>query len=175
MRFFLSLIMMVALFSCDYGCGDDSLFGASCTEMGCGDALALTLRTDDNTWPVGQYSFEISLGDQSYTCAVDIPDDLPDNPGGNCEPQLNASFRAETECTERRTKDAVSQSCTPIADHWLLEIHQSGTPKTLRVKVTRDGSIILEKDQELTYKETRPNGLDCEPVCKQSQVELILP
>jgi hypothetical protein len=38
-----------------------------------------------------------------------------------------------------------------------------------------DGQVILDTDLTPTYKESRPNGPTCGPVCKQASVDLDLP
>jgi hypothetical protein len=169
-------LMMTAILGA-VGC-DTDVFGHGCTEVGCSDALQITLQTPDNLWPSGSYNFEFTIDGKRHNCAVEIPGDLPANLGAvemlRCEPQLDASFSPETHCTEQRTAAAVSQSCTPVRDHWLLEIHAPGTPQTLVVRVDRDQTQIFAHSQTPKYQTTQPNGPGCDPICKQSQVRLTL-
>jgi hypothetical protein len=38
--------------------------------------------------------------------------------------------------------------------------------------LSRDGEEVLAEDRDLVYVESRPNGPDCEPVCRQAHLDL---
>ena len=153
----------------------------SCTAIGCIDQVSFQIETSDGTWPDGAYTLELTAGSASYTCSMNLPHDLP-VPGGNttipCQPPVGYTgvyLRTDMTCTEHRDQNSVSQTCTPIPGHYTLVGSVPGTPSTLGVRVTRDEVLLLEQTLPLTYSTSRPNGPDCEPVCRQASVEVVLP
>jgi hypothetical protein len=161
---------------CITGCSQHS-----CTEIGCRDSASLSLQTADNHWTSGDYELTIVAGDTSTTCTFRLPEDLP--PMGspkplNCDPSIGSDVSVLSQvytCTETRTKDAVSQSCTPVADEYTLEVMLPGTPSDVVLRLDRDGTTLVDQTQALTYKESRPNGPDCGPVCQQASVVVAVP
>jgi len=153
----------------------------SCTDVGCVDGAWFELKTADGTWPNGAYAVELSADGVTHTCPMTLPDDLPAAGGITsipCEPAvgyLGVMLQGDAVCTEHKDANSVSQTCTPIPGHYTLQGSLPGTPSTLGVRVTRDDSLLLEQTQPLTYTSTRPNGPDCEPVCRQASVEFELP
>lgn len=58
-----------------------------------------------------------------------------------CEPALGfpgVQLVPDVECQEQRSEDSVSQSCTPIASRYTLQLGLSGTPLALDPRLTRD-------------------------------------
>jgi hypothetical protein len=153
----------------------------SCTEIGCGDGAHISVRTAAGTWSAGDYAIAIATPRASYACRLRLPDDLPDGAGGvtdlSCTPELglHANLIAKVTCTETRTPDAVSESCTPVPDHWLLDLNLDGTPASFQMQIKRDGATLFDEKRSLRYEASRPNGPDCEPECHQTSVELTLP
>jgi hypothetical protein len=149
----------------------------SCTEIGCGDGVSVTLAFADRRWPNGEYVFEVVLDDVTHTCAFSWPVEQP-TPGGidvPCDPgELEAFLRQEVKCTEQRTADAVTQSCALLDGQYSLQLSRAGTPKSLELHATRDGERLKDLALDLEYSEERPNGPDCEPLCWQSSQELQL-
>ncbi|HKU39734.1 MAG TPA: hypothetical protein VJR89_16350 [Polyangiales bacterium] len=134
------------------------------------------LRPRDGTWDPGSYRLELDFDDASHSCALTVPDDLPPTAGTpvqlRCEPQLEASLSAEVTCTEQRTSGGSSQSCTPLAGRFRLDVRRDGTPELLRIQIERDAAAVFAHDQQLEYEESRPNGPDCEPLCRQAELDL---
>lgn len=154
--------------------------GKSCTEIGCIDGATLTLRTADGTWPDGAYTLTLGVEGTTHTCSMSVPEDLP--PLGSvmqltCQPGLGfpgASLQQDAVCQEQQSGDAISQSCTPVPDQYTLTMGVQGTPATLAVSVTREGSTLIEQNVSLAYTEFQPNGEGCEPVCRQASAALTL-
>jgi hypothetical protein len=149
-----------------------------CTEIGCGDAATLTLRTADGTLPDGAYTLSLDVEGQTHTCAFAAPGDLPTEPGriatASCDSELRVEVLPEVVCTEHRSGDAVSQSCTPVPDHWYFATALQGTPAGFTLAVERDGRELLNEQRALNYRDEQPNGPGCEPICRQAGVELTL-
>ena len=156
-------------------------FGKSCTEIGCGDGASVSVIAP-GTWPAGRYVFGFEMGSQSVTCTAELPEDFPGV--GVIRPlpcrsdgvgTLSAAFVQETVCMEQRSRDAVSESCTPLPGRFTLQVDISGTPGVLGARIERDGVEVIAQDIALAYEESRPNGPGCEPICRQSHAELTLP
>ena len=157
------------------GCDTDVFLGKGCTDIGCGDSLSLNFNTADGSWPDGEYRLELDFAGDEQRCSFKLPESLPAQRGSVgqvCESNLRGSIFAKTVCMETRTKDAVSQSCTPLPDQWTLTLHRDGTPKTVSIRVTRDDQEVASVSQTVNYRDNRPNGPDCEPLCRQAQIEL---
>jgi hypothetical protein len=152
-----------------------------CTAIGCIDSASFEIKTADGTWPDGAYALEVIADGITHACSMTLPDDLPGSGTASsipCDPPvgyMGVSLTADTACTEHGDEDSGSVTCTPIPDHYTLRGSVPGTPSTLGIRVTRDGGLLLEQTLPLHYTETQPNGPDCEPVCRQSSVDLVLP
>lgn len=169
-----SVVTVIAAGSCielDLGSDDED-----CTEIGCGDGVTVSLR-HNGEWTEGKYEFRFDVDGKQSLCSANLPEDLPGSTTTatlSCAPALDVSLSLEFECHEMRTKDAVSQSCQPIADRWLIRAQIDGTPRKLKVHVARGDEELLSKSLDLKYDDVRPNGAECGPVCKQSAVDLKL-
>jgi|GEM_PF-2661754 len=150
----------------------------SCTEASCSDGVSVTLAFADHRWPDGAYVFEVELDDVKHTCSFSWPEAQPARGSVRevpCEPtELEASLSQDAKCTEHRTADAVTQSCAPLEGQYSLRMSRFGTPKKLVLHSTRDGEYLKDLALDLEYVEERPNGPDCEPLCRQSSQELQL-
>jgi hypothetical protein len=151
-----------------------------CTEIGCADGVFADLAFADHRWPDGAYEIEIALDDVTHACSFSWPEAQPARGSVSslrCEPAdaaFSIAITQQAECTEQRTADAVSQSCQPLEGQYSLQLSAFGTPKRMQVRVERDGALVAERDLTLTYTASRPNGPDCEPVCRQSSHEIRL-
>ena len=165
----LLLLLLPALSSCET---------RQCTEIGCSDGASLTLKTTAGTLPDGTYTLSFSVDGQPYTCSFTAPDGLPREPGrigaASCDAGFRLNVLPELVCTEYRTGDAVSQSCTPVPDRWYFAATLEGTPAELTVAVERDGVALLDEHRTLAYRDEYPNGPECDPVCRQASAALLL-
>jgi hypothetical protein len=164
------LCLGVALF----GSGSCGELGQSCTEIGCSDQAALTLRPAGGEWIAGSYELSVTVDGVERRCAFSVPADLPEPRSGRalCDPLLPFYIQPETVCTERRDRDSVSQTCTPIPDRYSGSLTLQGTPAVLVVIVERDGQILSNETLKPAYQASRPNGPGCEPLCRQARAEL---
>jgi hypothetical protein len=142
------------------------------------DGATLTFRTDDNEWPAGSYTLTLDYGAEHASCTFSVPDDLPENGSVGvvtCTQPWMASLNYEVMCVEHRNGDSVGQSCTPIPDQYYLSVTLSGTPDSVTVLLERDDEPLLEETHALSYAESRPNGPECDPLCRQASVEIRVP
>lgn len=157
------------------------VLGHGCTNIGCADGVSLTFRTADGMWSNGAYNLTVTVDEDTHTCALTLPDDFPARGSAAqlpCAPPLGfpgAIFQQVAVCEERRTADAVINSCTPIQDHYTLSAAVLATPAEVTVSVTRDDISLLEQSLALNYVENQPNGEGCEPVCRGAVAEFMLP
>jgi hypothetical protein len=149
-------------------------WGQSCTEIGCSDGASLQLRPVDGRWAEGQYTLTLAAEGRSHTCSLRLPDDLParfSTASPDCGIGSTALFQPEVECTETRSRDTVSQSCTPLDGRFTLDLSLEGTPATMSVELRRDDQVLIDERIELSYEASRPNGPGCEPLCRTARVE----
>jgi hypothetical protein len=161
-------------------------FTHACTEIGCVDGTNIGLRMPDDRWPAGSYEVDFTIDGATHACAFDVPDDIPEPPLQPvilaCEPYFTAQLIPRARCTEQPTGGAVSQGptqmpntdCEPIEGAWLLYADFYGQAESLRVAVRRDGETLLDRTLQPEYEESRPNGPDCEPLCRQANVQLMV-
>lgn len=155
--------LFLALASCSQaGAGSPpqpSIVG--CTAIGCQNGLHLTWA--QGPWKPGAYTIEVSLDGTKVTCEGQLP--LPaceSGAGFHCSP--GASLRlGESGCA------------LPPEQHGLAGIDIDTMPEHVRVAVRRGGVEVGAQELTPQYKEGRPNGPECEPVCRQASGTLALP
>jgi hypothetical protein len=123
------------------------------------------------------YSLRLEIEGQSSVYAWRMPDDVRSSTYLTLieTPALRLAVTAETTCTEQRSGDAISRSCTPIPDHYLLTGTVSGTPANLHLVLARDGTTVLDTSVRPVYSAAYPNGPECGPVCRQASWDTQLP
>lgn len=148
--------LLLALASCSQA-GPDG----ACTEIGCQNGLHLTW--DQGPWKPGPYTIEVTLDGTKVTCEGKLPLPACDaGPGFKCTP--GASLRlGESGCA------------LPPEQHGLGGIDIDTMPAQVRIVVRRDGVEVGAQEITPKYQESRPNGPQCEPVCRQASATLTLP
>ncbi len=133
----------------------------ACTTLGCQNGLHLTWA--QGPWKPGLYTVEVALDGATVTCTGRLP--LPACDAGlgfRCGPGASILL-GESGCA------------LPPEQHGLASIDIAEMPAHARITVRRDGLVIGTQEIEPRYRETRPNGPDCEPVCRQASDTLPLP
>ena len=143
--------------------------GHSCTDIGCGDGVSIVVSPESNVWQEGSYTVELELDGSRRSCNFSIPADLP--PTGSVTSLECGLLEQLAECTSVRQGDAVSQSCSPIPNQHRLVLDAQGQPASVTVTLKRDDAVLLSHEDEFRYVETRPNGPDCGPVCRNATVQ----
>lgn len=142
-----------------------------CTEMGCGDGLSVSLRSHDGSLAAGTYSLLVRVDDGALVRCEIV---LADTSGAQyhtalCdETSVHFSLSPQTHCVTEEHDDAVSQSCTPIADRWDFSIGVSGTPRSLRFQLLHDESVLTFQSLVPEYSTFYPNGEECGGACRQA-------
>lgn len=140
------------------------LFSQSCTEIGCMNSASLNIHESD--WTLSPLQLVLSFGDRTVRC-----DAVPTGSGKCDDASVWVDAVPLADCVETRTKDAISESCTPNGKYQYVVIIQELTPARVSVTATRADSSTVAREFELVYERHRPNGPDCEPECENATVE----
>jgi hypothetical protein len=157
------------------GDGCDPLPEKACTAIGCEDGVSITVRPREGTFPPGKHSVLIATaeGGPIKTCTFTAPADVQVAGGfvaAECTGGVMLSVSPRTTCTTMRTGDSVSQACTPIPGQFEERIFIRGTPARVRV-IQKTEETFLDRELTPSYANARPNGPECEPVCRQASTE----
>lgn len=142
----LSLLSFTALFA--QGCSSKA-----CTLIGCASSLELDFT--GATGRPGRYQIEVVADGAPSTCQITLP--------WTCATQPACS---EAELPWRLTVSA----CELGADRETIDgiVFSIKVPASLEFVIRRDDAIVGGGSVQPVYKESRPNGPDCEPVCRQA-------
>ena len=135
--------------------GDDAFAAGkhhrACTEIGCTDGFRVQLEPGEG-WRHGSYRFRLEVDGKKTTCQGSLP-----------------LKRCEDGMTLRCSGDVgdVTESGCAIEPklHGFSEVVFRGMPKTARIVVERDGTVVADRSFSPTYRRSHPNGPGCEPVC----------
>jgi hypothetical protein len=149
----------------------------SCTLIGCLDGLGIEVRSGQGGLADGRYALDLTA-QQAHACTFTVPDDLPARGSAHqveCTPELDVLLQGASVCMEQRRGNAVSESCTPVAGQFVLQARVQGTPRSVELRVDRDGTTLFAQTLTPAYETTHPNGPDCEPECRVASLEVTLP
>ena len=131
----------------------------TCPTRGCQDGFTADIRSTDGIFPSGMYRIELMVDGTSLTCAFAYPAAMQMQP--LCS-GFFVAFLSETTCTETR--------CDTIPGRFFETITVAGTPGQIHAWQYVDDVAILDAAAAPSYEEQRPNGPECEPVCRQASV-----
>lgn len=129
----------------------------ACTEIGCIDGLSLTVPPDYH-WKAGDYVFSFTLDGRVVTCMGALP--------------LKECGEASVSCDGDDVTITESGCALPPEAQGFGDVHSASSPTKLRVKIVRNGAVIVDKKIVPHYRDTRPNGAQCEPQCRQATAAL---
>lgn len=145
-----------------------------CTEKACSDAGTIEAKLGAAGAPLGKHEFTLEVDGKAHTCSVEFTD-VASTVFGECgDPTsgISLTFGPVTKGKEERLGDVVAYTEVPVPGEFRWQLSILGTPKQVHVVQKHGGNTILDQTAELTdYKEWRPNGEGCEPVCKSARVE----
>lgn len=136
--------------------------GTTCTLVGCsgGSAQLIVLGPNwDELEPV-VHQLDVTLDDTSFTVTCDIAQLQCDDPVDvSGDLPLNVFVRGD------------GQIVIDVGDEF-----GSGEelPDDYAVTVTREGTVVTEDSGSFVYAETRPNGPDCQPVCRSTDGAFVM-
>jgi hypothetical protein len=159
------------------GCG-----GHACTEVGCSDGLVVQVRRPTSEWAPGAYGLELAFDGHAITCAFTLPADFPATgsvkeipcQGSVGAPGFSVILDQDSICDTVQRGGSETFVCQPVPNRYSLRAGLYGTPATAKLVLGLDDGVLLDTELTPTYEESRPNGPDCGPVCRQATVDLEL-
>ncbi len=156
------------------GTGTAPPVGHPCTEMACSDQGLLVVHYDAAHFRAGAHHFEIRADAQTIRCDATITaltEDVFATCDGAAEVHVGAEMRTvDMEVPGMPGVVGITSEVVPGRFHASIGI--TGTPASIHVVHTIDGAAHSDRTAAITYGEHRPNGPDCEPVCRQGRVEV---
>lgn len=131
--------------------------GRPCTMIGCYNGFTASLDTK-GPLPPGHYTVDVEADGVRGSYEVDIP--LPP-----CD--TRGKYTGEL-------KFGVGESgcALPPDQHTLSEVHLETLPKEVKIRIVRTGTVLADVAFTPAYRESRPNGPDCEPVCNSASEKI---
>jgi hypothetical protein len=124
----------------------------ACTQIGCFDGFALTMRPSGSWFPDGNYFVRVTpLGYAQQTCCFSVR-------GGTV-----------SGCKSPCALPVVSFDPPAVTLHFLVE------DVMLDVVIERAGSVIAGEQVDPALERVQPNGPLCAPVCYQARHEMVIP
>lgn len=142
-------------------CNSDggSFGGTGCTDIGCQDGFILMLSPSDR-WPAGAYEFVLETEAGKTTCTGSIP--LP--PCG----QSGLSCVTTPDRGDKNPRIAISGCALDGASQSFPQIDFPDGPAQVNVRISKDGTTLVNQAFTPQYTTSSPNGPQCGPVCRQS-------
>jgi hypothetical protein len=125
----------------------------SCTDIGCESGVSVSVTSESGAWRAGEYQLQLTLDDETAACDFALPDDQP-----------VAGSAASIECGHGVRLELRMLSGGEVGE---LYLGVRAQPKTLKVELSRDGAMVLDESQTLTYQRQQPNA-GCEPICHRA-------
>ena len=129
------------------GCSSDR----ACTQIGCADAFVIRLTSAEPP-TAGRYEFRLVIDGRAVTCSVTLP------------------AASETNACAEGTGVALSVG----AANSLGSLRIEGSPTRVDARVTQGDKTVASRAFVPSYRESRPNGADCPPVCRSADDSLEL-
>lgn len=149
------VVIALALSSCET---DEP--GMACTLIGCVGGFEVNLQKG-SAWAAGDYTFELDVDGVTNSCTVTLPftgcDDAP-----KCAAELQGLSIGLSGCALDKAQHKVS--ALTFIDSF---------PKKVTVTVKHGVDEIGAASYTPTYTESRPNGPNCEPLCKQAPAQTL--
>lgn len=124
----------------------------ACTKMGCSDQLGIQFSP---TAPKpGTYSVTVTVDRKSTTCEITFPHPVGAETASKCKGALELSTVED-------------KATMPV-------LRLAGTPEAVQVAVKLGRTKLVDETFTPAVTDFRPNGEQCEPVCKNGSVRVDL-
>jgi hypothetical protein len=146
-----------------------------CTLIGCVDGLRIEITGADAALPAGMHTIRATTPAGTSSCTFTWPPESVANGwsvSAQCQAGLSVLISQKTVCT---ASDPTSSRCDPVPGQFQEAIQVSGTPASVELEERTGDTVLVSQTVTPTYRESRPNGPHCEPVCRQAEAKLTLP
>ena len=155
-----------------------------CTEIGCSDSIDVTIDGTQLDWADGDYTLDLGLDTQLYHCTFALPvaggvarpgtpltpfDCAPALPGGTGSLVITPWAACPSRADAGRTLPQQMRPC-----QYSIQLQSNTAPATVTARLAHEGTVLLEEGLQPEYAVTMPNGPECEPTCRQSQVSFLV-
>lgn len=155
----LRALFAVGLLFSAAGCESDDP-GQTCTLIGCVGGFEINLEKA-SAWAAGDYTFDLDVDGKTNSCTVTLP-----------FTSCNDGLKCTTELTDLTI--GLSGCALPAAQHKISGLTFFNTaPKTVAVTVKFGVDEIGSVSYTPTYTDSRPNGPNCEPLCRQAPAQTL--
>jgi hypothetical protein len=158
---------LVALASC----GASPFKSTVCTEIGCRDQFQASVTSASGGVPSGTHVLEVTADGTKTTCTFTVPLAMT-AAGGVLSPQcptpLTVNIVQAQTCTTTETPTVKTQNCAPVPGQFSEQLSLDGAPVDVHVRLTVDGTVVVEQTTRPSYVAMRPNGPGCDPLCHQA-------
>ncbi len=144
----------------------------ACTKIGCQSGLTIPIDwgkgaasgTRGDTLTAAKYKIELTVDGKKGQCEVRWPfKTCPEAPAAQCSGEV--AFQLETQC-----KDGGKTS----KDMLVGPLRLQSTPAKVSFKMWREKIMVHQQELSPTFKELRPNGPECQPVCQQGEQKVCI-
>jgi hypothetical protein len=151
---------------CTHGCGS----GAACRAADCADGV--TVWFSPSLTEVGEYEIEAEYDGVRGTCTlvVGARDGQPSGGGSGGTDAPGAVSGAGGQNPDAVLESVNCSSPAIYADRHALSVHD--TPGSIEAAVFRGDDLVASGSFRPSYRTEQPNGPDCAPTCRVSNVTL---
>ncbi|MES1172644.1 MAG: hypothetical protein ABUL77_05365 [Bacteroidota bacterium] len=139
----------------------------ACTLIGCTDQATIGIQKE-NGGPV-TVALALDIDGRAVTCPAPAL-----NGFASCDTQVTVASREVQTCVEETTATAKVLRCSG-SGRFEQVVTINGTPKVVRITASDAGGVVGERSFQPLYATLRPNGPDCDPVCRQWGADWVLP
>jgi hypothetical protein len=129
----------------------------ACTLIGCVDQFSATVTVDATTVPAGKHTLTVTIDGAATSCSFNLPE-LANPVNDPCAAGFSLSVPGQ-----------------PTDGKFTETIRVFGTPSSIKVQQTLDGTVVLDQTISPTYQTNQPNGPGCGPICHQATAAWTIP
>lgn len=166
----LSAILVWGIATC-YGCSSGKEPTHICTDLICHDEFAISVNIDDTGAPRGAHVVNVTADGASSSCSFNFPPNAGDPPGAMCSAGVTLVVQSVSGCQTVATDATLGERCDAAVGQYNELILVKGTPQSIRIQQTSNGTILLDKTATPSYHVNQPNGPNCPPSCQQAAVQ----
>lgn len=141
----------------DAGLGSLPDGATACTLIGCVDQFLATVTVDATTVPAGKHTLTVTIDGAATSCSFNLPE-LASPVNDPCAAGFSLNVPGQ-----------------PTAGKFTETIGIVGTPSSIKVHQTLDGTVVLDQTISPTYQTIQPNGPGCAPICHHATAAWTIP